>query len=385
MPGFVRSLLVFGVLTTGCRGQETWTVPPPTPIPGSGSGPSVGVPPTLTANGHPGFTNPNCQNCHALPVERHTVSDRTVCAQCHGANGACFPNGHNAGKNDHTADDNCVACHSDPKTGAPGQHGFTQTPGCANCHFREVGQRACEDVVWVDLPDAGVAPPLGVPPVLSQARVTNCFNFPAQPFSKNNSVADGEEWVTKLKRGDKAVDFTLFDTAGNAKTLSALLANGPVWLQSGSLTCPVYQNAVALALNPLTHAADDAGVPFAQQIQFVHVYTVEAHPKNTDFPDYSPYNSARQFPVSTVHQPKTYADRLANAKQMEPKVEGETMLVDALDSSGGSNVFWCTYGTCPACSYLVGRDGFIHAVIERTPDSMSDLSAVLGPFLKAQQ
>ncbi len=341
-----------------------------------GSGPPIGVPPLLGYDTHPGWRNAHCENCHALPVEGHTVTERYVCAQCHGANGACETN--LKAKTDHQPTDDCAACHTDATTGRPGNHGFTSSAVCANCHFRGLGQSRCASIVVID---AGTPPPPdGGAPTLDTNLVTNCFNFPAVPFSKTNSVVDGQEWNTRLVAGQRAVDFTLKDTAGQSHTLSKLLENGPVWLQTGSYSCPVYEGAVARGLNPLS-ASSNAKGPYTQQVQFVHVYVVEAHPKSP--PDWSPYNSTRQFQWSTVAQPTTYAARLSNAKLVEPAVNNELMLVDSLDGSGGSNAVWCTYGTCPACSFLIGRDGVIRAAF-RTSENVSELKPALDAFLATQ-
>lgn len=369
----------------------------------AGSGPPIGVPPLLGPDNHPGWTNPECQLCHSLPVAGHTVTERYVCAQCHGANGACVTNGFNDGYNEHVPEDDCASCHVDDATGAPGNHGFTASEVCSNCHFRELGQRECvppialcaqgeigamctcgEEVqasgyccgaAWSATPCTDEPLPTGGP------LATGCFDYPEAPFSATNRVADGHEWESILKAGDVAVDFTLEDTNGVEHSLYELLESGPVWLQTGSYTCPVYQNAVEGALNEVVRRGNADG-PYAEQIQFVHVYTVEAHPID---PDVSPYGSRRQFEVSTVRQPTTYGERVANARLMEPLVDGELMLVDALEPTAeGSNPVWCTYATCPACSFLIGRDRRIYTVIERTPNEAADLVSPLDDFLRVE-
>jgi hypothetical protein len=338
-----------------------------------GTGPAYGVPPLLDEQ-HPGWTNPNCDGCHVLPAPGHTVKDRFVCAQCHGGNGACLPNGYNAGYNEHKPSDDCVSCH----TG--GKHRFTRSDVCSNCHFRDLGQRACK-AYQPPTVDAGPTPPVGTPPQLSTKIEHDCFDFPAQPFGPSNGVADGEEWITKLQPGDQAVEFTLLDTAGASHTLSDLLATKPVWLQTGSYTCPVYQKAVRKALNVLVGDGDAEGA-YADRIHFVHVYTVEAHPPP---PDFSPYGSTLLFKFSTVPQPTTYQERLANAEVMRPVLAGaQLLLLDDLAPGARNNPVWCTYGTCPACAFLIGRDGIVHDVIERTSEDAIDLKQALDPFLAEQ-
>ncbi len=356
-------------------------------IGGGGGGPEFGVPPMLDATAHPGWTNPNCGDCHILPAEGHTATEPHTCAHCHGANGACFPNGFNETYNEHLITDNCNSCHVDEDTQAPGNHGFTDSATCANCHFRELGQEACEEYVppspmgddggdGEPLPEP---PPPGEAPELSDDQVTGCFGFPDEPFAPDNQVPQGEAWTSFLGPGDLAIDFTLPDVDGNLHTLSELLIDGPVWLQTGSYTCPVYQNAVRQALNPLVSEEGDDG-PYADQVQFVHVYSVEAHPQA---PDYSPYGVG-ELQYSTLGQPTTMDGRISNAQVMEPIVDGELMLVDGLGDEHGDNPVWCSYANCPACSFLIGRDGVIFDVLIRTSNDLEDLRAPLDAFLATQ-
>ena len=347
-----------------------------------GGGPAVGIPPLLDELVHPGWTNPDCGSCHILPAENHTVTETYVCAQCHGANGACLTNGYNDSYNDHVLTDDCNSCHVDEETDAPGQHHFTDGAVCANCHFRELGQRPCEEYEPpppMPNDDGGNEPPTGEAPELSDELVSNCFNHPAEPFGPGNAVPQGTAWASFLQPGDLAVDFTLPDVDGEAHTLSELLADGPVWLQMGSYTCPVYQNAVQQALNPLMSESNDDGL-YSDQVQFVHVYNVEAHPQA---PDISPYGVG-ELQYSTLGQPSTFEERLDNARVMEPIVDGELMLVDGLNEEWKNNPMWCTYANCPACSFLIGRDGYIFDVIIRTPNDIDDLKAPLDAFLATQ-
>ncbi len=353
----------------------------PEPAPMGGAGPAIGVPPLLDELVHPGWTNPNCGDCHNLPAEGHTTTERHVCAQCHGANGACLTNGYNDSYNEHVLTDDCNSCHVDEETEEPGHHLFTDGAVCANCHFRDLGQRPCEEYQPPPpMPtDGGDEPPAGEAPELSDELVSDCYGFPAEPFGPGNGVPQGEAWASFLQPGQLAVDFTLPDVDGEPHTLSDLLAGGPVWLQMGSYTCPVYQAAVREALNPLVAASGDNG-PYADQLQFVHVYNVEAHPQA---PDASPYGVG-ELQYSTLGQPTTFEERVDNARVMEPIVDGELMLVDGLGEEWGNNSMWCTYATCPACSFLIGRDGYIFDVLVRTSADFEDLKAPLDAFLATQ-
>ena len=64
---------------------------------------------------------------------------------------------------------------------------------------------------------------------------------------------------------------------------------------------------------------------------------------------------------STKSQSYTYDERVAAAQDILPLVEGnQVLLVDDLVPGERNNPVWCTYGTCPNCSYLIHRDGIIH-------------------------
>jgi hypothetical protein len=112
-------------------------------------------------------------------------------------------------------------------------------------------------------------------------------------------------------------------------------------------------------LNALAAASYDTATAFSDRVHFVHVYVVEPHPKA---PDPAPHSGVvAEDPVySLLRQPRTYAERRANAAEVKPLIAGnQTLLVDALDPGGLINPVWCTYGTSPNATYLIGRDGVI--------------------------
>jgi hypothetical protein len=114
-------------------------------------------------------------------------------------------------------------------------------------------------------------------------------------------------------------------------------------------------------LNALAAKAYDAETLFSERIHFVHVYAVEPHPMA---PDPAPHvGRVAEDPVySIVRQPRTYDARLANAATTRPLIVGnQIQLVDALDPEDLVNPVWCTYGTSPNATYLIGRDGIIRA------------------------
>jgi hypothetical protein len=184
------------------------TSPPTTPSAPAAPTPQPAAAPVLTSL-HSGTRNPRCNACHTLPVAGHTTTAVPTCASCHGANGACDPNGRPDVRH-HAPADNCVSCHQ-------AHHGFASNTECTACHFAAKGTRAC-------LADAG--------PKLPGTLVSGCFGWPGSEFSPSNKATVR----TNLRAGDRAVDFSLRDAGGAAVTLSGLLATRPVLLVHGAFT-----------------------------------------------------------------------------------------------------------------------------------------------------
>lgn len=115
------------------------------------------------------------------------------------------------------------------------------------------------------------------------------------------------------------------------------------------------------ALNALAGRAYDAASTFADKVHFVHVYVIDPHPMA---PDPGPYAGVvSEAAYSTIRQPKTYAERVAAARQTRALLTGrQAVIVDDLNSQGAVNPIWCTYGTCPNCAFLVSQDGTLSAV-----------------------
>jgi hypothetical protein len=76
------------------------------------------------------------------------------------------------------------------------------------------------------------APAPSAPATLPAALVAGCFGWPAAEFSAANKASV----QTLLRPGDRAVEFSLRNTAGEAVTLSGLLATRPVLLVHGAFT-----------------------------------------------------------------------------------------------------------------------------------------------------
>jgi hypothetical protein len=176
---------------------------------------------------HSGWKNPNCDLCHTLPIDGHTVTDTSACAPCHGGNGACDPNGADSPRV-HNATDDCVPCHSQ-------QHNYTVRSECASCHFAAAG--GVVDCAGPPVPDGGLPPSDagvtdGGAPILPTNLTSACYDWPATPFGPSNHV----QGMNPMPAGSTAVDFTLRDLDGTQYTLSTLLATRPVLMVHGAFT-----------------------------------------------------------------------------------------------------------------------------------------------------
>lgn len=118
------------------------------------------------------------------------------------------------------------------------------------------------------------------------------------------------------------------------------------------------------ALNELAAKAVDETATYADKVHFVHIYVIEPHPRSQDV---SPY-TGRVWEVdtySTKSQPMTYGERVANAQDMVPLIEGnQLLLIDDLVPGQRTNPLWCTYGPAPNSAYLIRQDGALDKVQE---------------------
>ena len=99
----------------------------------------------------------------------------------------------------------------------------------------------------------------------------------------------------------------------------------------------------------------DAEHTYADLIHFVHVYVIEPHPGP---PDHNPYRGEVSGLTGAPNQPRTYADRVALARQTNTLLKGnQLMLVDDLMPLARTNPMWCTYGPGPNCGFLIDQSG----------------------------
>ncbi len=122
-------------------------------------------------------------------------------------------------------------------------------------------------------------------------------------------------------------------------------------------------------LNQLATKQYDENTTYDELVHFVHVFVVEPHPES---PDPSPYTGSvwEEPEYSIKAQAYTYDERVATAREIDPLLEGnQLLLVDNLVPGALNNPVWCTYGPCPNCAYLIGQNGTIDTTQEWFKDT----------------
>ena len=148
---------------------------------------------------------------------------------------------------------------------------------------------------------------------------------------------------------EPAPDFELTDLDGNPVELGDLVGERPVVLQLGSLSCPVFRYR-RFDVQKLQR-------DFAGKVDFVVVYTQEAHPAD----DNNPYTNEVWNPfinkVAGVNVPlhRSMAERREQAAETYDRVELDSLfLVDSMD-----NAVWQRYGAAPSPAYVLDLEGNI--------------------------
>ncbi|MES2595920.1 MAG: deiodinase-like protein [Verrucomicrobiota bacterium] len=156
------------------------------------------------------------------------------------------------------------------------------------------------------------------------------------------------------KAGAEAPDFTLRSVAGVSIQASALWKEKPTVIVTASHTCPVFRGKAA--------AIESLRKDFAGKVNFIVVYTIEAHPQG----DPSPYSGEEWVTPKNekegilFRQPTTEAERMERAKACAKR---EKMTVPIVVDSM-ANAVWKAYGSAPNCAYIIGKNG---KVVEAEP------------------
>ena len=152
------------------------------------------------------------------------------------------------------------------------------------------------------------------------------------------------------KLGSSAPDFELQDVEGNTVSLKDLIGKKPIVLQMGSHSCPVYRYR-RFDMNHL-HAE------FKDEVNFIIVYTIEAHPKGSDSPyaDEEWLHFVNEITETYVKQPDSQKERvkLAHDSTKGLEIKYAPVLVDTI-----SNQVWKKYGRAPAAAYVIDQQGKI--------------------------
>lgn len=151
------------------------------------------------------------------------------------------------------------------------------------------------------------------------------------------------------RAGEKAPDFRLETLDGRTADLQASLNKGPVVLEFGSYTCPIFREK-----HPVMERLREK---YGNRVSFFTVYTLEAHPKG----DVCPY-TGREWVTEPneqmkilYRQPQQVSERKQIAKDAQSALGMRTTLV--LDDM--TNSTWEAYGGAPNAAYLIGADGTV--------------------------
>lgn len=154
------------------------------------------------------------------------------------------------------------------------------------------------------------------------------------------SAADVEHGVTA---GETAIDVPLYTLDGEIVHLANLWGDGPIVVEFGSITCPIFTRKVE-TMNALAERYE--------QVDFYVVYTREAHPGQ----DYPAHRSLEEKMSSATDACKYESiDR--------------TVLVDDIDGQMHTQ-----YVSLPNAAYVIGTDGVVaHQADWLDPAALDDV------------
>lgn len=173
------------------------------------------------------------------------------------------------------------------------------------------------------------------------------------------------------KEGESAPLFKLRDTKGNTVSLKDMIGEKPIVLQLGSHSCPVYRYR-RFDMNRLHNE-------FKDRVNFIVVYTLEAHPKGSK----SPYSDGEwvhyvnEITDVEIKQTANISQRQEQARKSidELGLEYAPVLIDNMD-----NKVWNLYGKAPAAAYVIDTRGKI--VLRQAWVNPDGIHEVLEQILK---
>jgi len=136
---------------------------------------------------------------------------------------------------------------------------------------------------------------------------------------------------------------------GRPVELTDIVGDRPVVLQLGSHSCPVYRYR-RFDMAALQREFDD-------RVDFVVVYTQEAHPVGTQSPyaDEEWLTFANWLTWTRIDQPETMAQRLERARWSRRALErDDRVIVDVMD-----NTTWRNYGAAPSAAFVLDAQGHV--------------------------
>lgn len=176
--------------------------------------------------------------------------------------------------------------------------------------------------------------------------------------------------------GDTMPDFTLYDMADNAFTLSNNLFPGKyTLLVSGSYTCPVFRNKIS-SINTVVNN-------YSNLVNTYVVYQMEAHPQDVASLYFGTVNITQDNIDEGIlyDQPTTYGER----KAMISVMNANTQILAPILIDGPCNEYLDYFGPAPQNAYLVDSNGIIvlkHCWFDKYPVSMqNDLDSILSGII----
>ena len=170
--------------------------------------------------------------------------------------------------------------------------------------------------------------------------------FPREPGEK---LAYFEELAPAV--GEPAPPLQLTGLGGEELDMEDLLDGRPLVLQLGSHSCPVYRFR--------RHWMHDLQEDYRGRVDFLLIYTQEAHPVGSDSPfverEWNPW--INKVAGVRVEQTETLEDRLERARESRARLDLELpMAVDAPDNSA-----WQAYGAAASPAFILDAQGTVAA------------------------
>ncbi|CAB1112602.1 unnamed protein product [Ectocarpus sp. CCAP 1310/34] len=195
---------------------------------------------------------------------------------------------------------------------------------------------------------------------------SNCFDFPANNFDRENSIKavnGGNTPYLPLTVGEDAVDFTLHDLKGRRWNLGETLERTglPVVMVWGMFTCPAFQGYGTYPPWDKCGYRDEYDLveAYGGKATFVHLYGPEPHPAmpGTNFD----IGTTWQAFWSVFQQATRYEERVAMAQRIGRRIHpSQDILVDYLPGNPYSELIqpvWCSYSMGARPVTVVSPDG----------------------------